>query len=52
MWDGAVSKYLLLKNKPEYYKDPVCHSGFFRGKHTVRYVTDVYRTYEKYLGMK
>lgn len=52
VWDGAVSKYLLLKNKPEYYKDPVCHSGFFRGKHTVRYVTDVYRTYEKYLGMK
>ena len=52
VWDGAVSKYLLLKNKPEYYKDPVCHCGFFRGKHTVRYVTDVYRTYEKYLGMK
>ena len=52
VWDGTVSKYLLLKNKPEYYNDSVCRSGFFRGKHTVRYVTDVYRTYEKYVNKR
>lgn len=51
LW-SIVEKYLLLKNKPEYYNDEVCKFGYFRGKHTVRYVGDVFDTYNKYLGVK
>ena len=50
VWYGNVEKYLLLKQQPEYYKDSVTRCGFFRGGHTVRYVQDVMRTYEKYMG--
>jgi len=49
---SIVEKYLLLKNKPEYYNDEVCKFGYFRGKHTVRYVGDVFDTYNHYLGVK
>ena len=52
IWYDNVEKYLLLKNKPEYYNDSVCKSGFFRGNHTVRYVDDVMKTYQKYMGHK
>ena len=51
LW-SIVDKYLLLKNKPEYYNDEVCKFGYFRGKHTVRYVGDVFDTYNHYLGVK
>ena len=51
VWNN-VEKYLLLKNKPEYYNDEVCKAGYFRGKHTVRYVGDVFDTYNHYLGVK
>ena len=36
-----VEEYLKLKELPEYYNDPVCKSGYFRGKETVRYVQSV-----------
>ena len=49
---AIVEKYLLLKRLPEYYNDEVCKYGFFRGKHTIRYVNDVFDTYNRYLGVK
>lgn len=52
IWFGNVETYLLLKNQEEYYNDSVCKHGFFRGKHTVEYVHDVYDTYYKYCGNK
>lgn len=47
---AVAEKYLMLKSEPEYYNDSVCSFGFFRGNHTVRYVKDVFETYEKYVG--
>ena len=52
IWFGNVETYLLLKNQEEYYNDSVCKHGFFRGKHTVEYVHDVYDTYYIYCGNK
>ena len=52
IWFGNVETYLLLKNQEEYYNDSVCKHGFFRGKHTVEYVHDVYDTYYIYCENK
>ena len=46
-----VSKYLILKSKSEYANDPVVKSGFFPGKHAVRYAKEVMERYEVYLLM-
>ncbi len=50
IWDGNVDRALLMKAKPEYYQDPVCHSGYFRGRETVAYVRDVLALYETARG--
>ena len=47
VWDGNVESALLMKAKPEYYQDPVCRSGYFRGRETVAYVREVTALYEK-----
>ncbi len=47
VWDGVVSDVLLLKSKPEYYNDPVCKYGYFRGRQTYDYVKTVYACYDK-----
>jgi membrane-bound lytic murein transglycosylase F len=49
---NIVEKYLLLKSQPEYYNDDVCKFGYFRGNHTVRYIEDVFNTYNRYMGVK
>lgn len=49
-WD-FVSKYLILKSKSEYANDPVVKSGFFPGKHAVKYANEVVERYEAYLLM-
>jgi membrane-bound lytic murein transglycosylase F len=36
-----------MKAKPEFFNDPVCKYGYFRGKETVRYVKDVMSLYER-----
>lgn len=48
VWEGNVKKYLELKSNPEYYEDPVCKSGYFRGNQTIRYVDDVLATTERF----
>ena len=48
-WED-VEQYLKLKNLPEYYNDPVCKSGYLRGKETNNYVQSVierWRYYQK-----
>ena len=47
VWDDNVSRALLLKSKPEYYNDPVCKHGYFRGRETVEYVKSVFAFYER-----
>ena len=48
VWEGNVKKYLELKSNPEYYNDPVCKSGYFRGTETINYVDNVLRTMERF----
>ncbi|MCM1448852.1 MAG: transglycosylase SLT domain-containing protein [Clostridiales bacterium] len=45
VWDGNVAECLLLKSMPEYYNDPVCKWGYFRGRQTVVYVEKVMKFY-------
>ena len=48
IWDGNVSEALLMKAYPEYYNDEVCKYGYFRGRQTVKYVSEVLRIYHLY----
>lgn len=48
VWEGNVKRYLELKSNPEYYNDPVCKSGYFRGNETIRYVQNVLTTTERF----
>lgn len=41
LWDDNVAHYLLLKSNPEFYQDPVCRNGYFRGAETLDFVSDV-----------
>lgn len=47
VWDGNVESALLMKANPEYYTDPVCRAGYFRGRETVAYVKKVMDFYDK-----
>lgn len=51
IWDGNVQKYLELKSNPEYYNDPVCKSGYFRGGETMKYINNVLSTIERFKKM-
>lgn len=48
IWDDNVSEALLMKASPEYYNDEVCKYGYFRGRQTVKYVSEVFRTFHLY----
>lgn len=41
VWDHHVSHYILLKSNEEYYLDPVCKNGYFRGTETYNFVRNV-----------
>ena len=45
-WVGNVEEALLLKSNPEYYNDPVCKYGYFRGRQTTEYVKNVMTLYD------
>lgn len=47
VWDGNVAEALLMKSNPEYYNDPVCRFGYFRGRQTVAYVKHVMDVYNR-----
>lgn len=48
-WDN-VAKYLALKSKKEYSKDPVVKHGLYPGSHTVKYAYAVSDRYQAYLA--
>lgn len=48
VWDGNVEKYIELKRLEQYYNDPVCKAGYFRGDETVNYVRDVMNRWSEY----
>ena len=47
VWDGNVSKALLMKMNPRYYNDPVVKYGYCRGSETVAYVKNITDFYEQ-----
>lgn len=47
VWDGNVEQALLLKSNPEYYNDPVCKYGYFRGRETSSHVSSVFAFYDQ-----
>lgn len=46
-WDNNVAEMLLLKSNPDYFNDPVCKYGYFRGRQTTAYVESVMDFYHK-----
>ena len=47
-WDGNVAKWLLKKSEPQYYQDTVVKNGYFRGKESVNFVSQVLERFEHY----
>ncbi|MBQ8594261.1 MAG: transglycosylase SLT domain-containing protein [Bacteroidaceae bacterium] len=41
IWKDNVEDYILLKSKPEYFNDPVCRNGYFRGIETYNFVREI-----------
>lgn len=48
VWRDNVEKYILLKSDEEYFSDPVCKFGYFRGIETYNFVRDIMARYERY----
>ena len=48
VWDGNVEKYILLKSNEEYFSDPVCKHGYFRGIETYNFVRDIIQRFNRY----
>ena len=40
-WEDNVETYILLKSHEEYFNDPVCKNGYFRGRETYNFVKDI-----------
>lgn len=50
VWFDNVEEYILLKSNEEYFTDPVCKNGYFRGRETYNFVRDIndrYKVYKK-----
>ncbi|WP_307758098.1 transglycosylase SLT domain-containing protein [uncultured Mediterranea sp.] len=48
VWKDNVEKYILLKANEEYFTDPVCKNGYFRGTETYNFVREITARYEQY----
>lgn len=48
VWHDNVEKYIILKSNEEYFTDPVCKNGYFRGIETYNFVRDITTRYERY----
>ena len=47
-WDNHVATYVLLKSNEDYFNDPVCKNGYFRGSETFNFVKDILERTEMY----
>ena len=43
-----VENFILLKSNEEYFTDPVCKNGYFRGIETYNFVRDITARFEQY----
>ncbi|EJX07070.1 transglycosylase SLT domain protein [gut metagenome] len=48
VWRNNVEKFILLKSNEQYFTDPVCKNGYFRGIETYNFVRDITDRYEHY----
>lgn len=48
VWDNNVENYILLKSNEEYFNDPVCKNGYFRGVETYNFVKEILAREEAY----
>lgn len=48
VWDNNVAEYILLKSNEEYFNDPVCKNGYFRGRETFNFVKEILGRAEVY----
>ncbi|NDV65854.1 transglycosylase SLT domain-containing protein [Bacteroides sp. 224] len=48
IWFDNVETYILLKSNEEYFNDPVCKNGYFRGVETYNFVRDINSRYNFY----
>ena len=48
VWRDNVERYILLKSSEEYYSDPVCRYGYFRGTETYNFVREIMQRYKVY----
>lgn len=48
VWHNSVEHFILLKSNEEYYTDPVCKNGYFRGRETYDFVRQVKSRFEFY----
>ncbi len=50
VWYNNVEKFILLKSNEQYFSDPVCKNGYFRGSETYNFVRDIndrFKVYKK-----
>ena len=48
VWADNVEKYILLKSNEEYFNDPVCKYGYFRGGETYTFVRVINQRFDNY----
>jgi len=48
LWDGSVADWVLKKAEPKYYNDSVVKYGYFTGKESVAFVSQILERYEHY----
>lgn len=48
IWRDNVENFILLKSNEEYFTDPVCRNGYFRGIETYNFVRDITSRFEQY----
>ena len=48
VWDDNVADFILLKSNEEYFNDPVCKNGYFRGRETFNFVKEILARTEFY----
>jgi membrane-bound lytic murein transglycosylase F len=48
VWSDNVEKYILLKSHEEYFNDPVCKYGYFRGGETYTFVRIINQRFDTY----
>lgn len=48
VWSDNVEYFLLMKSKPEFFRDEIVESGYCRGEEPVNYVKQIFNRYAQY----